>query len=53
MKALDPTVLPVGEMGLFESGDFSSEMALTATGKAVALEALRIRATGPGAAPWD
>lgn len=53
MKALDPTVLPVGEMGLFESGDFSGEMALTPVGKAVALEALRTRATGPGAAPWD
>lgn len=53
MKALDPTVLPVGEMGLFEDGDFSSRMALTPVGKAVALEAMRYRATGPGAVPWD
>jgi len=53
MKALDPTVLPVGEMGLFVPGDFTSIMALTPVGKAVALEALRSRATGPGAAPWD
>lgn len=53
MKALDPTVLPVGEMGLFDAGDFSSNMSLTPVGKAVALEAMRHRATGPGAAPWD
>ncbi len=53
MKALDPTVLPVAEMGLFVPGDFTSVMALTPAGKAVALEALRSRATGPGAAPWD
>jgi hypothetical protein len=53
MKALDPTVLPVGEMGLFQPGDFSSRMALTPVGKSVALEAMRHRATGPGAAPWD
>ena len=53
MKALDPTVLPVGEMGLFVPGDFTTLMALTPVGKAIALEALRHRATGPGAAPWD
>lgn len=53
MKALDPTVLPVGEMGLFAPGDFNTLMALTPVGQAVALEALRHRATGPGAVPWD
>ncbi len=53
MKALDPTVLPMGEMGLFAPGDFATTMALTPVGKSVALEALRKRATGPGAAPWD
>lgn len=53
MKALDPTVLPMGEMGLFAAGDFTSSMALTEVGKSVALEALRKRATGPGAVPWD
>jgi hypothetical protein len=53
MKALDPTVLPVGEMGLFTPGDFNASMGFTPVGKAVALEALRHRATSPAAAPWD
>ena len=53
MKALDPTVLPVGEMGLFVPGDFNSLMALTPVGKSVAFEALRAGATGPRAAPWQ
>ncbi|HEX2053981.1 MAG TPA: hypothetical protein VHJ78_09695 [Actinomycetota bacterium] len=53
MKALDPTVLPIGEMGLFEPDDFNVKMALTPVGKSVALEALRHRATGPGATPWE
>jgi hypothetical protein len=53
MKALDPTVLPVGEMGLFSPGDFNVAMGFTPVGRAVALEALRRRATSPGSAPWE
>lgn len=53
LKALDPTVIPIGELGLFVPGDVGRQMALTPVGKAVALEALRARATGPGAAPWE
>lgn len=53
MKALDPTVLPAGEMGMFAPGDFNLSMALTPVGRSVALEALRNRATGPGATPWE
>lgn len=52
LKALDPTVIPMGELGLFVAGDIGRQMALTPVGKAVALEALRAGATGPGAAPW-
>lgn len=52
-RAVAETLEPVRALGLLLPGGGQSGVALNPAGKATALEALRLRATGPAAPPWQ